>query len=111
MGKKGYVNKASERTFPPVLIFPEGTTTNGLSLLRFKSGGFLAGAPVQPVVLTYGGDRSFYEDEEDEEAEKEGSGGGEGGADDGTSGGGSSDAGSGEYEGEGGRGVEKKKKK
>lgn len=38
----------------PVLLFPEGTTTNGHYLLPFKSGAFLAGLPVQPVVLRYG---------------------------------------------------------
>lgn len=37
----------------PLLLFPEGTTTNGQSLLNFKTGAFLAGAPVQPVVLKY----------------------------------------------------------
>lgn len=31
----------------------QGTTTNGQSLLNFKTGAFLAGAPVQPVVLKY----------------------------------------------------------
>ncbi len=35
----------------------QGTTTNGLGLLPFKSGAFLAGAPVQPVILQYGPDR------------------------------------------------------
>lgn len=35
----------------------QGTTTNGLGLLPFKSGAFLAGAPVQPVILRYGPDR------------------------------------------------------
>ena len=32
----------------------QGTTTNGDYLLPFKTGAFLAGAPVQPVVLKYG---------------------------------------------------------
>lgn len=38
----------------PMLLFPEGTTTNGEFLLPFKSGAFLAGAPVQPVLIRYG---------------------------------------------------------
>ena len=32
----------------------QGTTTNGEYLLPFKSGAFLAGAPVQPVLIRYG---------------------------------------------------------
>ncbi|CAL8468772.1 g8313 [Coccomyxa elongata] len=44
-------------TTRPLLLFPEGTTTNGVCLLPFKSGAFLAGAPVQPVILRYGEDR------------------------------------------------------
>lgn len=38
----------------PVLLFPEGTTTNGRYLLPFKTGAFLAGLPVKPVVMRYG---------------------------------------------------------
>lgn len=38
---------------PPVVIFPEGTTSNGAQLVRFHRGAFLAGVPVQPVVLKY----------------------------------------------------------
>eukprot|EP00887_Chlorella_sp_A99_P007753 scaffold20.g7753.t1 len=37
-----------------ILLFPEGTTTNGHHLLPFKTGAFLAGVPVQPVVIRYG---------------------------------------------------------
>ena len=32
----------------------QGTTTNGEYLLPFKTGAFLAGEPVQPVILKYG---------------------------------------------------------
>merc|ERR1712183_62117 len=39
--------------YPPPLIFPEGTTGNGLCLMKFKSGAFLAGAPVQPILLKF----------------------------------------------------------
>ncbi len=38
---------------PPLLLFPEGTTQNGDFLLPFKTGAFLTGAPVQPVLLRY----------------------------------------------------------
>ncbi|MBN3308604.1 LPCT4 acyltransferase, partial [Amia calva] len=40
-------------TWPQVLIFPEGTTTNGKALIKFKTGAFVAGVPVQPVLLHY----------------------------------------------------------
>ena len=40
---------------PPLLVFPEGTTANG-ALITFKEGAFLPGAPVQPVLLSYGCD-------------------------------------------------------
>ncbi|XP_030194567.1 lysophospholipid acyltransferase LPCAT4 isoform X1 [Gadus morhua] len=39
--------------WPQMLIFPEGTTTNGTVLMKFKPGAFLAGGPVQPVLLSY----------------------------------------------------------
>uniref|UniRef100_A0A8C6S1Q9 Lysophosphatidylcholine acyltransferase 4 n=1 Tax=Neogobius melanostomus TaxID=47308 RepID=A0A8C6S1Q9_9GOBI len=39
--------------WPQMLMFPEGTTTNGKALLKFKPGAFLAGVPVQPVLLRY----------------------------------------------------------
>lgn len=39
----------------PLLIFPEGTTSNGEGLLDFKKGAFAAGVPVRPVLLVYTG--------------------------------------------------------
>ncbi len=42
-----------EAHIPPVAIFPEGTTTNGRYLLRFRTGAFVAGLPVAPVLLKY----------------------------------------------------------
>ncbi|KAG9153046.1 hypothetical protein Leryth_012312 [Lithospermum erythrorhizon] len=38
---------------PRIMLFPEGTTTNGDFLLPFKTGAFLAKAPVLPVILRY----------------------------------------------------------
>ena len=38
---------------PPLVIFSEGTCTNGSALLRFKNGPFAAAQPVQPIVLRY----------------------------------------------------------
>lgn len=37
----------------PLLIFPEGTTTNGRCMVHFRRGAFVGGVPVQPVVLRY----------------------------------------------------------
>jgi Acyltransferase len=37
----------------PILLFPEGTTTNGRYLLRFRTGSFISGVPVQPIILKY----------------------------------------------------------
>lgn len=37
----------------PLCILPEGTTHNGRSLLKFFSGAFEGGGPVQPVLLSY----------------------------------------------------------
>jgi len=39
----------------PLLIFAEGTTTNGTSLQDFKKGAFIAGKPIRPVVVKYTG--------------------------------------------------------
>ena len=37
-----------------MLVFPEGTTTNGNILLKFRDGAFLSGAPIQPVAIHWG---------------------------------------------------------
>lgn len=39
----------------PLLIFPEGTTTNGEGLVEFKKGSFIPGKPVRPVLIVYTG--------------------------------------------------------
>ncbi|GAQ85809.1 acyltransferase [Klebsormidium nitens] len=44
---------AKDPAAAPVLLFPEGTTTNGRHLLPFKTGAFLAGTPVQPYYLHF----------------------------------------------------------
>ncbi|XP_022950982.1 lysophospholipid acyltransferase LPEAT1-like isoform X1 [Cucurbita moschata] len=38
---------------PMMMLFPEGTTTNGEYLLPFKTGAFLSKAPVLPLILRY----------------------------------------------------------
>ncbi|XP_067905578.1 lysophosphatidylcholine acyltransferase 2 isoform X2 [Heterodontus francisci] len=39
--------------WPQLLIFPEGTCTNRTCLITFKSGAFIPGVPVQPVLIRY----------------------------------------------------------
>ena len=38
---------------PQLVIFPEGTTTNGTGLLTFRRGAFESGVPIQPVRIEY----------------------------------------------------------
>lgn len=40
-----------KKTKFPFVIFPEGTTTNGSSILKFKKGAFQALLPVKPFVI------------------------------------------------------------
>ncbi|KAF5445063.1 hypothetical protein F2P56_034145 [Juglans regia] len=42
-----------DKSAPIMMLFPEGTTTNGDFLLPFKTGAFLAKVPVLPVILRY----------------------------------------------------------
>jgi lysophosphatidylcholine acyltransferase/lyso-PAF acetyltransferase len=42
-----------DASLTPLLVFAEGTTTNGEYLLPFRTGAFIAGQPVQPVILRY----------------------------------------------------------
>jgi lysophosphatidylcholine acyltransferase/lyso-PAF acetyltransferase len=46
---------AIEKTakYSPLIVFPEGTTTNGTHLLRFKKGAFVALKRIQPLVLKF----------------------------------------------------------
>jgi len=45
--------RALDDRFPRILLFPEGTTTNGSAVLSFKSGAFKPAVSVQPVVVQY----------------------------------------------------------
>ena len=42
---------------PNIHIFAEGTTSNGTHVAAFKTGAFLAGLPLQPVVVRYSAER------------------------------------------------------
>lgn len=43
----------SDEDWPQILVFPEGTCSNGRALITFKSGAFIPAAPVQPVTIEY----------------------------------------------------------
>lgn len=46
-------SRLQQRGFPTTLLFPEGTTSNNCALLRFRTGAFIHGAPVKPVLLQW----------------------------------------------------------
>lgn len=44
---------ANDSSWPKLLVFPEGTTTNGRGILSFKRGAFMGLMPVQPICIEY----------------------------------------------------------
>ena len=44
---------AKPGVWPQLLIFPEGTTGNGRSIMRFRTGAFIPGVAVQPIVAKF----------------------------------------------------------
>ncbi|KAG5182273.1 hypothetical protein JKP88DRAFT_278255 [Tribonema minus] len=47
------LQRLREPTYLPLVIFPEGTTTNGAAMIRFRTGVFRAQVPVQPLVIAF----------------------------------------------------------
>eukprot|EP01111_Echinosteliopsis_oligospora_P011936 TRINITY_DN403_c0_g1_i1.p1 TRINITY_DN403_c0_g1~~TRINITY_DN403_c0_g1_i1.p1 ORF type:complete len:307 (-),score=54.74 TRINITY_DN403_c0_g1_i1:25-945(-) len=47
------LDRVKRHDMPPLIIFPEGTTTNGRYLLKFHKGAFLPGDPVKPALIRY----------------------------------------------------------
>jgi hypothetical protein len=45
--------RAIDNKWPHVMLFPEGTTTNGKAIISFKTGAFSPGLPVQPMIIRY----------------------------------------------------------
>ncbi|CAM6038395.1 unnamed protein product [Sphagnum compactum] len=45
--------RAIDNNWPHVMLFPEGTTTNGQAIISFKTGAFSPGLPVQPMIVRY----------------------------------------------------------
>ncbi|EGD77000.1 hypothetical protein PTSG_07342 [Salpingoeca rosetta] len=46
-----WLSKRNEKNFVQFACYPEGTTTTGEGLIRFKTGAFTPGLPVQPLVF------------------------------------------------------------
>lgn len=51
--KQEISDRVGDAQAPPLLIFPEGTTSNQKFLTKFKVGSFASGTPCQPIVLRY----------------------------------------------------------
>merc|ERR1712224_509322 len=47
-----HMRAADERLFP-LVVFPEGSTKSRRCLYQFRTGAFVSGEPVQPVVLLF----------------------------------------------------------
>lgn len=45
--------RGADHSLNPVLIFSEGTTSNGESIITFRSGAFISGHPVKPAAIRY----------------------------------------------------------
>lgn len=54
------IEENMENGNPPVIVFPEGTLSNGQHLLRFKRGAFMHNKPIKIMVLQWGIDDTFW---------------------------------------------------
>ena len=45
--------KTERGRWPQILVYAEGVNTNGSALVKFKTGAFEPGVPVQPVLVKY----------------------------------------------------------
>jgi len=43
----------NDERYKQIIMFPEGTTTNGTAIIKFKPGAFIPGVPLQAVVISY----------------------------------------------------------
>lgn len=50
---KAISDRAADLSSPPLLVFPEGTTSIESVLTMFKAGSFVPGQPVQPICIRY----------------------------------------------------------
>ena len=47
--------------YPPLILYPEGGTTNGTHLIKFKKGAFHALHSIQPILIRYSSPFLSYE--------------------------------------------------
>jgi lysophosphatidylcholine acyltransferase/lyso-PAF acetyltransferase len=45
--------KCEQGLFPPLILYPEGGTTNGTHLINFKKGAFIGLRSIQPIIIQY----------------------------------------------------------
>lgn len=54
MGKRQRDIEEGRSSLTPLLVFPEGTTSNGTNILRFRRGAFESECTVRPMTIDYG---------------------------------------------------------
>jgi 1-acyl-sn-glycerol-3-phosphate acyltransferase len=50
---------SSQGRIHPLCVFPEGTVSNGRSIMKFKKGAFMSDKPIRVMSMKYGGDLDF----------------------------------------------------
>ena len=50
---KEFERRAADARWPKIVLFPEGTCTNRKVLITFRTGAFVTGSKVQPIVLKW----------------------------------------------------------
>lgn len=51
MLKKRQKDYSEKKIYAPLVLFPEGTTTAGRNILKFKKGAFVADLPIKPIII------------------------------------------------------------
>lgn len=54
------INESMTDGNPPLIVFPEGTLSQGYSLMKFKKGAFITDKPIKIMTMSWGVDDSFF---------------------------------------------------
>ena len=54
------IDENMENGNPAVIVFPEGTLSNGSTILRFKRGAFMHNKPIKILTMSWGIDDTFF---------------------------------------------------